>query len=373
MGTNSKEKVMRNLFQTAGITVDGDQPFDIQVHNKNLYQRILAQGSLGLGESYMDGWWDCEQLDDFINRVLRADLPSQIKGNAKLFWHLTRARLFNLQNKKRAYQVGEQHYDIGNDLYEAMLDRRMNYTCAYWKNAKTLDQAQENKLELVCQKIGLRPGMTVLELGCGFGSFAGYAAAKYNVHVTGVTVSKKQVEWANATYKHLPVDIRLEDYRNVTGLYDRVISIGVMEHVGYKNYRTYMEVVDRTLKPDGLAFVHTIGGNINAGIADPWTVKYIFPNGSLPSIAQLARAMEGVFIVEDLHNLGPDYDPTLLAWYENFNNAWPELKKNYSERFYRMWRYYLLSSAGGFRSRHNQLWQIVMNRLHKDQPVCRVS
>ena len=373
MGINNTEKIVRDLLGSAGITVNGDAPYDIKVNNSKLYPRVLSRGSLGLGESYMDGWWDCEQLDEFINRILRADLPSQIKSNAKLMWHLLRARLFNLQSTKRAYQVGQRHYDIGNDLYEAMLDSRMNYTCAYWRGAKNLDEAQENKLDLVCKKIGLQAGMTVLELGCGFGAFAGYAAEKYGARVTGVTVSKKQVEWANAKYKHLPVDIRLEDYRNVSGQYDRVISIGVMEHVGYKNYRTYMEVVDRTLKPDGLAFIHTIGGNFSGAIADPWTVKYIFPNGSLPSMAQLTKAMEGVLSMEDWHNFGQDYDPTLLAWYDNFEKAWPELKSDYDERFYRMWRYYLLSSAGGFRSRHNQLWQMVLNRPRRDQPVCRYS
>ncbi|RQW04099.1 cyclopropane fatty acyl phospholipid synthase [candidate division KSB1 bacterium] len=373
MGTSTSEKVFRDLVQTAGITVNGNASYDIQVRNSHFYQRVLAQGSLELGESYMDGWWDCEQLDEFINRVLRADLPSHIKSNLSLLWHVLHARLFNLQSKKRAFQVGERHYDIGNDLYEAMLDSRMNYTCAYWRGAKNLDQAQENKLELVCKKIGLQSGMTVLELGCGFGAFAGYAAQKYGAHVTGVTVSKKQVEWATAKYKNLPVDIRLQDYRSVRGQYDRVISIGIMEHVGYKNYRTYMQVVDRTLKPDGLAFIHTIGGTFSGAIADPWTVKYIFPNGSLPSMAQLTRAMEGLFDMEDWHNFGPDYDQTLLAWYANFAKAWPELKSHYDERFYRMWRYYLLSAAGGFRARHNQLWQMVLNRPRKDQPTCRYS
>ena len=340
MGKNNAEKIVRDLVATADITINGSQPYDIHVKNPHFYRRVLSQGSMGLGESYMHGWWECEQLDEFINRVLRADVPSQIKGDAKLMWHVLRARIFNLQSPHRAYQVGERHYDIGNDLYEAMLDSRMNYTCAYWRDAKNLDQAQVNKLDLVCQKIGLKAGMTVLELGCGFGSFAGYAAEKYGVHVTGVTVSKKQVEWATKKYADLPVDIRLQDYRNVNGQFDRVISIGVMEHVGYKNYPSYMHVVDRTLKPDGLAFVHTIGGNESVGITDPWTEKYIFPNGSLPSIAQLAKAMEGLFIMEDWHNFGPDYDPTLMGWYENFNNAWPELKKRYSERFYGMWSYY---------------------------------
>ncbi|MDZ7722316.1 MAG: class I SAM-dependent methyltransferase [candidate division KSB1 bacterium] len=238
-----EELLFRNLLEKADIRVNGDRPFDIRVNHPDFYRRVLAKGSIGLGESYMDGWWDCEQLDEFINQVIRADLPSQIKGNLSLFWHVLRAKLFNLQSRGRAFNVGKHHYDIGNDLYEAMLDKRMNYTCAYWKDAENLDQAQENKLDLICRKIGLEPGMTVLELGCGFGGFAGYAAEKYGAEVTGVTVSRKQVEWANEHYSHLPVDIQLQDYRNVSGPFDRVISIGVMEHVGHKNYRTYMETV----------------------------------------------------------------------------------------------------------------------------------
>ena len=373
MQAGCAEKAIRQLLETAGIEVNGSRPFDIQVHNAKFYSRLVKKTSLGLGESYMDGWWDCEQIDEFISKALRADLQKKVSGDWKMALHLLRAKIFNLQKLSRAYKVGEYHYDIGNELYEAMLDKRMNYTCAYWKNATNLDEAQAAKLELVCRKTGLQPGMTVLDIGCGFGAFAAYAAEKYGVKVTGVTVSKKQVEWARAHYADLPIDIRLQDYRRVTGQFDRVISIGVMEHVGYKNYRTYMEVVRRTLKTDGLAFFHTIGGNVSTSTIDPWTTKYIFPNGMLPSMAQLCKAMEGLFIVEDWHNLGPDYDPTLMAWNANFEAAWPELKKNYNERFYRMWRYYLLSSAGGFRARNDQLWQVVMNIPGRPQPECRKS
>jgi cyclopropane-fatty-acyl-phospholipid synthase len=364
---------LRDLLATAGISLNGSKPYDIQVHNAGFYVRVLREGALGLGESYMDGWWDCEAVDQFIDRVLRARLDQQIKGNYKLLWHAIRSRLFNLQKRSRAFQVGEHHYDLDNDLYRAMLDKRMNYTCGYWRNAATLDEAQEAKLELVCRKIGLEQGMTVLELGCGFGSFAGYAAEKYGARVTGVTVSKRQVELGMEMYKGLPVELKLDDYRNVSGTYDRVISIGIMEHVGYKNYRTYMNVVDRTLKSDGIAFVHTIGGNTSTSGTSPWTAKYIFPNSMIPSITQLSRAMEGLFVVEDWHNFGPDYDKTLMAWHENFEKAWPELSKKYDERFYRMWRFYLLSSAGGFRARSDQLWQIVMTRQGTPQPDCRVS
>jgi cyclopropane-fatty-acyl-phospholipid synthase len=366
------KKTIIELLSLAGITVDGKNPFDIQVFNEKFYKRVLKETALGLGESYMDGWWDCQALDQCFDRILRARLNEKVKGDWKLAWHLLRPKLFNLQKLSRAYRVGQQHYDIGNDLYEAMLDKRMLYTCGYWKDANDLDKAQEDKLELVCRKINLEPGMKVLELGCGWGSFAKYAAENYGIEVTAVTVSEKQVELGSELCKGLPVKIMLEDYRNMSGKYDRVISIGIMEHVGYKNYRNYMEVTDRCLNDDGIAFFHTIGGNVSTIITNAWTNKYIFPNGMIPSISQLGRAMESLFVMEDWHNFGPEYDKTLMAWHANFEDAWPDLKEKYGERFYRMWRYYLLSSAGSFRSRLNQLWQVVMTKPGREQPLCRI-
>jgi len=366
------KEVIQQLCAYAGITLNGSDPADIQVHNEDLYERVLKGGSLALGESYMDGWWDCPALDQFFDKLLRARLPQKVKSNWKLLWPVIQARVFNLQSRSRAFQVGEQHYDIGNDLYQAMLDTNMLYTCGYWRQAQNLDEAQIAKMDLVCRKIQLEEGMSVLELGCGWGSFARYAAEKYGARVTGVTVSKEQVKLGQEMCRGLPVDITLEDYRNVSGTYDRVVSIGVMEHVGYRNYRTYMKTVDRTLKDDGIAFFHTIGGNTSNFDGDAWLHRYIFPNGMLPSIAQLGKAMEGMFIMEDWHNFGPDYDKTLMAWHERFERAWPELKNTYGDRFYRMWHYYLMCCAGGFRARNCQLWQVVMTKPASRQPDCRI-
>ncbi len=369
--SSQSETIIRQLLDSANVAVNGPNPWDIQVHDSRFYNRVLQEVDLGLGESYMDGWWDCQALDQFVDRALRARLDKEIRGNWKILYHMLRSRLFNLQTSSRAFEIGERHYDLGNDLYRAMLDKRLNYTCAYWRNASNLDEAQEEKLDLVCRKIGLKPGMNVLELGCGWGSFAKYAAEKYGAEVLGVTVSTEQVDLGMELCRGLPVELRLQDYREVKGKYDRVISIGVMEHVGAKNYRTYMETVNRTLKPGGIGFFHTIGINTSEYTTNAWTEKYIFPNSMLPSITQLAAAMEGVFVIEDWHNFGPDYDPTLMAWYTNFERAWPGLQDHYGERFYRMWRFYLLSSAGGFRSRYNQLWQVVFSRFGDPQPDCR--
>lgn len=371
-GFKSAEGFVRSLLERAGVAVGGGAPHDVVVNDRRFYARVARDGSLGLGESYMDGWWDCAAIDQMIARIHRAKIAEAVRKSWKLTAAALRAKLFNLQSRKRAFEVGERHYDIGNDLYRAMLDARMVYTCAYWKDAATLDEAQEAKLDLVCRKLGLKPGMTVLELGCGWGSFARFAAEKYGVSVTGYSVSKEQVALGRERCAGLPVDLRLDDYRNASGQFDRVLSIGIMEHVGPKNYGTYMDVVDRCLAPGGVAFVHTIGGSVSTEACDPWTQKYIFPNGCVPSVAQLARAMEGHFVLDDLHNIGPDYDPTLMAWHARFIAAWPELRAKYSERFFRMWTYYLLMSAAAFRARYLHLFQIVMSRNDAPRPDCRM-
>jgi cyclopropane-fatty-acyl-phospholipid synthase len=348
------------LAAFADVRIDGDRPWDIRVHDERLFARVMAEGTLGLGEAYMDGWWDCERLDEFICRVMRADLEKRIepwKDALRLLW----ARVVNRQRPARAFEIGRRHYDIGNDLFTRMLDARMIYSCAYWKDATTLDAAQEAKLDLVCRKLGLRPGMRVLDIGCGWGGTARFAAERYGVSVVGITVSAEQVALARRLCEGLDVDIRLQDYRQLEGTFDRVLSIGMFEHVGGKNYRTYMRVVRRHLAEDGLFLLHTIGFNISMGKNDPWTERYIFPNSMLPSAAQIGAAIEGSFVLEDWHGFGADYDRTLMAWDANVERHWPELAVRYDERFHRMWTYFLRSSAGGFRARKNQVWQLVLS------------
>ncbi|PKN97303.1 MAG: cyclopropane-fatty-acyl-phospholipid synthase [Chloroflexi bacterium HGW-Chloroflexi-4] len=369
----TSEKIMQDLLLMADIELNGNDPWDIQIRDERFFNRVLQDSSLGLGESYMDGWWECSAIDEFITRVIRAQLDQKVRNNTRYFFQVARAKLFNRQSEEKAFEVGIRHYDLGNELYQSMLDKRLTYSCGYWKTAKNLDDAQEAKLDLVCKKIGLKPGMTILDIGCGWGSFAKYAAEHYDVSVVGVTVSKEQLILANELCKGLPVELRLQDYREVQGKFDAVISIGSMEHIGTKNYKTYMQVVDRCLKENGIALIHTIGSNKSITTGEPWTDKYIFPNGVLPSISQLGGAMEGTFVMEDWHNFGPYYDKTLLAWYRNFEKAWPKLKEKYGSRFYRMWKYYLLSSAGGFRARSQQLWQMVFTQFGTPQPACRIN
>jgi len=358
---NDKE-IIESLLDGTGITLNGNKSYDLQVHNEDTYARILREGSMGLGESYMEGWWDCERLDQFFDRIIRADLNSKAKKNWRVFSRLALRSALYMGKKARAYEVGEKHYDVGNELYQAMLDKRLTYTCGYWKEAKNLDEAQEAKLDLVCQKIGLKKGQTVLDIGSGWGSFTGFAAEKYGAKALGVTISKEQKNLADKLYKELPVKTKLQDYRDISGQFDHVVSLGMIEHVGSRNYRQFMEVVHRSLSDDGLFLLHTIGGNRSAMATEPWFEKYIFPNSVLPSIKQLSKAFEGLFVMEDWQNFGADYDKTLMQWHKNFEASWDGIKDNYSEEFYRMWRYYLLASAGTFRSRKNQLWQIVLSK-----------
>lgn len=356
------KQIIDELLSLARVNPNGHQPWDPQIHNEDFYSRVLKEGSLGLGESYMDGWWDCPQLDQFIERITAANLERQIKANKWLWPKLLLTNLINYQTKKRALVVGQKHYDLGNDLFQAMLDRRMNYTCAYWQNASDLDTAQVNKLELSCQKLMLKPGMRILDIGCGFGAFAKYAAEHYGVSVVGITISKEQCDYAQKNCADFPVEIRFQDYRDVAERFDRIISLGMFEHVGYLNYRKYMQKVHECLDDEGLFLLHTIGSNVTTTHCERWINKYIFPNGMLPSILQISKAAEKLFIMENWANFGAYYDPTLMAWHANFERHWEQLRSKYDERFYRMWRYYLLTCAGVFRARDMQLWQVVFSK-----------
>lgn len=357
------ERKVRELLNLAEVRIGGPQPWDMQPHHPRLFQRIITQGSLGLGDSYVDGWWDCERLDEFVARALRAQIDQQVTAGPWL--RRLQARLVNLQSLSRAWQVGRKHYDLGNDLFEAMLDPYMAYSCGYWANATTLETAQEAKLDMVCRKLGLQPGMRLLDIGCGWGSLMRFAAERYGVSCVGLTVSREQAAWGAEKARGLPVRFELTDYRefNVAGQerFDRIASIGMFEHVGHRNYDAYFAMARRSLVDDGLFLLHTIGKKFAGTPIDPWIERYIFPNGALPSLSELARASEPHFVTEDWHNFGGDYDRTLMAWHERFEQAWPRLRERYDERFRRMWRYYLLSCAGSFRARDNQLWQVVLS------------
>jgi len=359
---NRYQTTVEALILPAGIHLNGTAAFDIQVYDDRFYNQVLRYGSLGLGESYMNGWWDCRELDNFLYQLLSIDIEKQISKSLNAQWQTVKAHLFNMQTVSKSVHVAQEHYDLGNDLFETMLDKYMMYSCAYWSKARTLDEAQEDKLELICKKLKLGPGMRVLDIGCGWGGFAQYAAQKYEVKVTGVTISSQQAELARARCHGLPVDILLQDYRLLAGQYDRIVSIGMFEHVGYKNYTVFMQLVKSCLKDDGIFLLHCIGGNEHNVTTDPWIDRYIFPGGMMPSVEQIGRAIDKQLIVQDWHNFGLYYDLTLMEWLGRFKASWGMLKHHYSERFYRMWVYYLCLSAASFRAGKNQLWQIVLTK-----------
>jgi len=359
---NSQKKIVEELLALTDIEVNGSRPWDIRVLNDNFYSRILKDPSMQMGETYMDGWWESDQLDESINKLLRARLGYKLRKNKRMAWRIMMAKLFNFQARDKAFIVGEKHYDIGNDLYRAMLDPRMIYTCAYFRDTDNLDLAQEAKLDLVCKKLNLQKGQRILDIGCGWGGFLKYAAEKCGIEGVGISVSKEQIAYGQEMCGDLPIELRFQDYRDISEKFDHVVSIGMFEHVGYKNYRTYMEVVHKALKDEGCFLLHTIGLHFSVVKGGSWLNKYIFPGGMLPSITQIGKASERLFIIEDVHNIGPNYDKTLMCWFENFDAHYPELKHKYDERFYRMWKYYLLTSAGNFRSRDAQVWQILLSK-----------
>jgi cyclopropane-fatty-acyl-phospholipid synthase len=354
------ERRIAQLLQQAGIRPNGPAPYEPQIHDPDFYGRVFTHGSLGLGETYMEKHWDARDLDGFLYRLLAAHVDEAARGLDDL-WLWLKAKLVNLQRGRRAWVIGERHYDLGNDLFEAMLGRRLVYSCGYWNNAATLDEAQEAKIDLVCRKLGLRHGMRVLDIGCGWGEALKFAAERYGVSGVGVTVSQEQAEFARDLCRGLPVEIRVQDYAALDQRFDRSWSIGMFEHVGVKNYGKYFDTVRRCLFDDGLSLLHTIGGEASTNHTDPWIEKYIFPNSMLPSAAQIAAASEGRFVIEDWHNFGADYEKTLFAWRDNFVAGWPRLANRYGERFRRMWEFYLAASAAAFRARRNQLWQIVLS------------
>ncbi|MBK1632645.1 cyclopropane-fatty-acyl-phospholipid synthase [Thiohalocapsa halophila] len=358
------EALVRARFAAAGVPIDGEHPWAIQVRDARFFRELLARGSLGLGEAYVAGVWEAERLDETIRRLLAANLdriamPMDALRRAAL---ATAALWRNRQGRRGARAAASFHYDAGNALFRAMLGPSMVYSCGYWRAADNLDDAQAAKLDLICRKLDLAPGQRLLDIGCGWGSLAAHAARRYGVEVLGVTLSREQQTFAARRTADLPVTIRLQDYRDVRGRFDRIVSVGMFEHVGPRNYRAFFDTAAQLLADDGLLLLHTIGRYDTTAQTDAWIDRHVFPGGKLPSAAQIAAAIERRFVFEDWHNFGPDYDRTLTAWWENLRRAWePQgFAARCGEAQLRRWRYYLLACAGFFRARHGQLWQVVL-------------
>jgi cyclopropane-fatty-acyl-phospholipid synthase len=360
--TSLAQATLQDLFASADIQLQGGRPWDIRVNDTRFFRAVLAGGTLGFGESYMDGWWDCNALDEMCCRAIRARLEERVPVNLHTAVAIASSFLFNLQIRRRSRLVGKRHYDVGNDLFESMLDPSMQYSCAWFRDTDDLGQAQTEKMDLLCRKLGLEKGMSLLDIGCGWGGLAKHAAEHYGCRVVGITISEEQRRYGVEASRGLPVEIRLQDYREISEKFDRVVSVGMLEHVGPKNYRDYMKKVFQTLRQGGVFVCQAIATNQSSLYPDPWVARYIFPNSMLPSAAQVTKAAEKLLVLEDVQNLGGDYEKTLKAWESNFRRSWDRFESRYGERFYRMWRFYLLSCAGAFRARSLQLFQFVFSK-----------
>jgi cyclopropane-fatty-acyl-phospholipid synthase len=360
--TSLSQATIQDLFASADIRVVGERPWDIRVHDHRFFRHILTGGTLAFGESYMERWWDCDALDEMCCRAILARLEERVPLNFQTALAFLASLLFNLQNRARAGVVGKRHYDVGNDFFECMLDPAMQYSCAWFRDTNDLAQAQREKMDLICRKLDLQKGMRLLDIGCGWGGLAKHAAENYGCRVVGITISEQQRNHASEFCRGLPVEIRLQDYRELRESFDRIVSVGMLEHVGAKNYRHYMKTASRCLHDGGVFLCQSIAGNRSSSYADPWITRYIFPNSMLPSAAQVAKAAEKLFILEDVQNFGADYEKTLLAWERNFARSWDRFKSRYGEKFYRMWRFYLLSCAGAFRARNLQVFQFLLSK-----------
>ncbi|MGA8164778.1 MAG: cyclopropane fatty acyl phospholipid synthase [Waddliaceae bacterium] len=361
------KSIAQRMLESANVKINGPNPWDIQVLDERFYKRLFLAQTLGVGESYMDGWWSCDRLDELSFRIQRHLNQDRFLYVLLNFYQNIGHFFINKQTKLRSLAVAEQHYNLNNSLYHAMLGETMAYTCGYWKQATDLSSAQLAKYDVICRKAQLKSGEKVLELGCGWGGFAKYAAENYGATVDAVNIAREQIHYAQTLCRGLPIRLHTCDYRDVDFYnphriqYDKVISIGLCEHVGHKNYGRFLGLVRNQLKEDGLFLLHTIGKNVTTAVTDRWVQKYIFPGGMLPTLKLLSQASEKHFVIEDMHNFGADYDKTLMAWHHNFERAWPNFNDQFDERFYRMWSYYLLGSAGAFRARTMQLWQLILS------------
>lgn len=374
---SESESIVKSLLAKAEITINGTKPWDIQIHDVRCYDRFLKDRSLGFGEAYMDGWWDAYTLDETVAKIVQAKIEDQLQFNKNLALYLLKRKMFSPSAQKHSHMDVSRHYDFGHELFEAMLDPDLNYSCGYWKNLgnpqtawkipRNLRKAQQAKLAHVCRKLLLKKGLRILDIGCGWGNVLAYATTHFGVRATGVTLSKRQASYIKNHMKGHAIKILSEDFREIEHvLYDRIVSIEMIEHLTYRYYALYFKKVASLLKSDGVFLLQTIGANKTKYANDPWVEKYIFPNTHIPSLAQIAKEVENLFVVEEVENFGAYYYPTLMSWFRNFHKNWKRLaimnNEKYNDRFYRMWKFYLLASAGCFKAGKLQLWQIVFSK-----------
>jgi cyclopropane-fatty-acyl-phospholipid synthase len=366
------ERLVASVFLEADVRLDGGRAWDFDVRDDRFYHTVLLKGSLGLGESYVDGWWTCRDLEELIYRLLRSGVERHNRYRPSTLWLAGLARLTNRQTRRRGMKVAEEHYNLGDRVF-SFLGHYKNYSCGYFEGTDDLDVAQRLKLELLCRKLNLQPGERLLDVGGGWGEFARYAAKHYGVEVVSINIADDQIRFAREYCAGHPVKIVKCDYRDATGTYDKIAAIAMLPHVGPRNYREFMQVMHDRLTPNGTLLIECTGGNQSRAYCEPWTNKCIFSGGTIPSLKQLGEAMERLFVLEDLHNFAPSYVHTLRGWHANFQKAWPEMASGASESFRRTFEYFFLSCAAAFRARDLQYWHLVLTKPGTPQPACRLT
>jgi len=370
-------RIITGVLEQADIRVGGDRPWDLRIHHDRFFPRAM-RGTLGVGESYMDGDWDAGSLIEFFRKTMDAGLQMHPLLRINRVAKEVHARFRNLQTRRRSRAVAEEHYDLDHRMYAQFLGPWNQYTCCFFDGTDDLEEAELCKLEMICDKLEIESGDRVLDIGCGWGGFAKYAASTRGCSVVGISLSDEQIEYARDYTEGLPVEIHRMDYRDLPesplGTFDKVLICGMIEHVGYRNYRQLMKVVHTVLAQDGLFLLHTIGNRHNTAVVEPWIEKYIFRNSMAPSMQQLTRAAADLFVIEDWENYGHYYVPTLQAWHDNFNRNWDRIRaldgpRPFDERFRRMWNFYLMSSRAAFEVEDLHLWHLVMTRYGSGRGV----
>lgn len=340
-------------------------------------KKIIRKGFLGFGEAYMEGELDIEKD---IPKLLRLGFAVNFNEYCLSFWQKIQVVIFSLLNSstlRRAPKNISFHYDRGNEFYELYLDKTMTYSCAYFsKPDDSLEQAQLNKYEHISRKLLLKPDESLLDIGCGWGGMLIYAARNYGITGVGITLSKNQFEYANHKIEELGLQNQLkvlyQDYRKLDDKYDKIVSIGMMEHVGKKFIPTFIQKVSDLLKSEGLALLHTIGKDTPSE-EDPWTFNYIFPGHYIPTLHEIVKEMGKTgFSILDIENLRLHYAKTLEKWAENFEENLEKIRGMFDETFVRQWRLFLNSTAAGFKYGDSRLFQILVSKgLDNTLPVTR--
>ena len=355
---------------------DLKKPLTLKIMDKKLNWKLLINPDLSFPEAYMKGDVKIENgsLLDFLNLTFENLGRSEVNTSGymiKKFLHMWRFFTnYNLPIKSK--KNVEHHYDIGEDFYDLFLDpKTRQYSCAYWKSPnETLEEAQQNKINHIIKKLDLRPNQKVLDIGCGWGSLCFEIAKQSECEVTGVTLSKNQYEYCKKKAKELKVDnqcyFKLLDYRHLEGKFNRVVSVGMLEHVGRKFYKTFFKKINSLMTDDGLSLIHTIASTDPKGPPQPWIQKYIFPGGLVPSGSDLIDAIEKTgLVLSDMESLIHHYDKTLKAWLQSFLNNRDRAKKMYSEHFCKMWEFYLASCSAAFTYRDLLVYQLqIVKNFH---------